>query len=311
MPRALRGYQHVDYTALLNQLNGTCEVGQKKPVQVVKAKEKKSASNVSPEKRRRDSLMADNRMRYAYSASDNVIHDRDCSKVSGIKDSDFRMSEEFLLEKKRCKECYRRAVIRAGVRPEEAKYIYAYVRTLTQLKAQTADLVELFIRQKAVLQRAEPNAVCVKVNDDNWKICRDGDELFLFHNNYIRLPDYSRIMGRDFHLHQEVKSFGKCIPLMCSYSWENHVKRFKREDLSARLQDIANYERVNRFSLFYSYFYIVDWKKELIPPKMSMHNACGLNAQPSTAHSDRVRVIERIYRELYPVIPFWKGHNRV
>ena len=62
---------------------------QKKPAQVIKIKEKKSASDVSPEKRRRDSLMADKRMRYAYSVSDDVIHDRDCSKVSEIRDADF------------------------------------------------------------------------------------------------------------------------------------------------------------------------------------------------------------------------------
>ena len=207
--------------------------------------------------------MANRRMRYAYSVSDDVIHDRDCSKVSEIRDADFRMSEEFLLEKQHCKECYRRAVIRAGVQPDDAKHIYDYVRELTRLRAQTVDLGDLFINRKAVLQSVEQNAVCIKVRDDKWLIRGDGDMLQLLHNNYTRLSDYSRIIGRNFHPHEKDKSFYRCIPLMCSYSWKSHVERFKRDDLSVKLEGISNYVRANRFSLLYSYFYIMDRKQKI------------------------------------------------
>ena len=84
MPRVLRKYEHVDFTSLLNEINGTCAKQpdaadvSTKPVPIA------AVTEVSPERRRRDSLLSNRNMRYVYSTRDFVLHDRDCPRVSAI-----------------------------------------------------------------------------------------------------------------------------------------------------------------------------------------------------------------------------------
>ena len=73
MPRVSRNYQHQDFSHLL-----TPQQVHDKP----KTKKQKQLPVITPEKRRRDSLMANRNMRYVLSHT-GQIHDRDCPHFHG------------------------------------------------------------------------------------------------------------------------------------------------------------------------------------------------------------------------------------
>ena len=80
--------------------------GQEKAVQTAR---------VSPEKRRRDSLMSNRAMRHAYPSVEKRIHDCDCAEISKIPDAEFEMLTEYRTDLKRCWLCGRRAIVRASI----------------------------------------------------------------------------------------------------------------------------------------------------------------------------------------------------
>lgn len=88
-------------------------------------KKENRAAQVSPERRRRNSLMSNRAMRYAYSSVEKRLHDRDCAEVSKIPDTEFEMLTEYRTDLKRCWLCGRRAIVRAGISCDDAKHMDA------------------------------------------------------------------------------------------------------------------------------------------------------------------------------------------
>ena len=64
-------------------------------IRIAEKTRKNKPDEVSPAKRKRDSLMSDSHMRYAYSIQKAVLHDRECGCVSEIEDENFRMLADF------------------------------------------------------------------------------------------------------------------------------------------------------------------------------------------------------------------------
>lgn len=196
------------------------------------AKRKAAASNppkveyVSPASRRRQSLLDRHEMKFAYSKATGIYHDRDCPWVKSIADENFEMYQEYNKAGKWCERCYRNALIRSALVPDEMKYFSAYCKRFNRLWASNADLYRLFIVEKAVLYRIDTELVYLKVHDDKWAIGMDEDGIYIMHNNYVRAINGDRIMRKEFH-HDGTITLGDAIRLMTSYNYD----LYHREDV--------------------------------------------------------------------------------
>ena len=238
--------------------------GQEKAVQTAR---------VSPEKRRRDSLMSNRAMRHAYSSVEKRIHDRDCAEVSKISDAEFEMLTEYRTDLKRCWLCGRRAIVRAGISCDDAKHMDAYMDLLRRFGAMTGELYALIIVNHAQLFDVKQDRACIRCGEDKWMLCGDQAEPSLYHNNYEVLENYERLLKPTFHLQQtgiQPHAFRFLINLMLHYSWPEHVERFKaealaqkQEELRARFRQVSNVVLQKRWSLLYCSYTAVDYAEKL------------------------------------------------
>ena len=193
MPRVARNYQREDFSDLLAQMRQSAT----EPASEKKQRETEKANHpmqVSQAKRRRDSLMGNRLMRYAYSSIENRIHDRDCAEVSKIPDREFEMLTEYRVDMKHCWLCGRRAIVRAGVSCEDAKHMDAYMNLLQRFGAITGDLYTLIIVNHAQLFQIKQDSVCIRCKDDTWMLRGEQTSLSLYHNNYEIQQNYDRII---------------------------------------------------------------------------------------------------------------------
>lgn len=271
MARVCRHYEHRDFSGLLAELQST-NVGAITPHPM---QEKPKSANthvyISPETRKRASLLSNPRMRYAYSQIDETIHDRDCEALKDIKDRDFRMLADFDMNRPVCRHCYRKAIIRSGI-GDDAKYINAYVRLFDRLNAPISDLKELILEHGARLSAIDLDRVTITVHDDRWMICLVKNKPVLFHNNYSVLDNYKRLFYDGYHVQNDggVHTFHNFTRMMLSYSWGEHVERLKARALAElqaklrqRLAAVRNWDHVPKFSLFNSYYTVMEFNHRL------------------------------------------------
>ena len=267
MPRVTRNYQREDFSGLLAQMQRSEE---EPALDAVQGAQNEAADpvQVSQEKRRRDSLMSNRSMRYAYSSVEKRLHDRDCAEVPKIPDAEFEMLAAYQSDMKRCWLCGRRAIVRAGVSCEDAKHMDAYMDVLRRFGALSGELHALIIAHHTRLFDVRQNSVCIRCGEDTWMLCGDREALSLYHNDYEVLDDYTRLFKSTFHLQQTAApphAFRSLIYSIFHYSWADHVERFraeallrKQEQLRKRLQNAPNVVRQKRWSLLYRYYAAVD-----------------------------------------------------
>ena len=272
MPKVVRNYQREDFSELLAQMQHPAAEPTLEKIPCEPKKENRAAQ-VSPEKRRRDSLMSNRTMRYAYSSVEKRIHDRDCAEVSKIPDAEFEMLTEYQTDLKRCWLCGRRAIVRAGVSCDDAKHMDAYMDLLRRFGAMTGELYALIVVNHAQLFDIRQDSVSIRCGEDTWMLCGTQAELSLYHNNYEVLDNYQRLLKPTFHLQQTGTSphaFRFLINLMLHYSWPEHVERFraealaqKQEDIRARFRQVSNVVRRKHWSLLYVYYTAIDYEDKL------------------------------------------------
>ncbi|MBQ5748904.1 MAG: hypothetical protein IIV87_01980, partial [Oscillospiraceae bacterium] len=149
MPRVMRNYEHADFSELLNEMHS--ENVSEELFSDMAASKTMAAAEVSTARRRRDSLLGNRKMRYAYSAKKFVLHDRACRHVNAIRDEDFEMLSEFCLSMPLCEECFYTAVLRSAIDYDDEKYIDAYVNIFQRFGADTKELYRLLIENHARL----------------------------------------------------------------------------------------------------------------------------------------------------------------
>ena len=266
MARVCRHYEHQDFSGLLAELQGASPEAEKPQPTPLKKKPVENVTYISPEARKRASLLSNPRMRYAYSQIDNTIHDRDCVALKTIHDKDFRMLSDFDVNRPICKQCYRKAVIRSGI-GDDAKHINAYVNLFDRLQATLTDLKTLILEHGARLSAIDIDRVVIKVHDDRWMICFVNNKPVLYHNNYSVLDNYQRLFNVGYHVQNDggIHTFHNFTRMMLSYSWAEHVELLKakalaelQEKLRKRLESTPNWLHVPRFSLFNTYCTVVD-----------------------------------------------------
>lgn len=270
MPRVSRNYEREDFSSLLKELNGIqtdLEPEKERKIQ------EKNPDIVNLATRRRASLMDRRNMRYAYSVKEKVLHDRDCELVSKIANEEFDMLEVLDEKMTFCKKCYRRGIVRNGIR-EDGKRINAYLRFFNDAGASNKDLHKLIIEGKAELKWEDRNTITIHQGEDTWKIVHKENEYMLLHNNYICLEDDTRIFRDGFH-EQNVygrRDFHNFVHVICRYSWQDHVESMKQRREEAQkgkkseIVDIRksdNFVKIKKFSLLYYHYAYLDTKDYL------------------------------------------------
>lgn len=255
MPRVLRSYQHQDFSRLIVQ--------PQKPKKTT-TEHQSILSVVTPEKRRRDSLMSNRKLRFVLSENGQV-HDRDCPHAARIPDEDFSMCEDFPQGSTMCFACHRKTLIRKGLDLDLTKYLDAAVWFFQKVGAKAVDLEALFIKHNARIYRIEIGCLYLKVNSDCWFLeLADSKSCWLYHNNYCLLNNGQRIMEAGFHLQVDKPiPFYNAMVTMCRYTWIPHVqitaeegKAQRQAEMRQRLATIPGYRLTPKRSLLFRYFQI-------------------------------------------------------
>lgn len=309
MPRVSRKYVRKDYSHLLNQLQNQ----QKESYVPPKAKisdHKETPPMISPEARRRASLMGNKDMRYILSAQSGEKHDRDCPCAVKIPDAAFDMTADFPGWENFCWKCSRIAVIREGLHKDLTKQLDAVVFLFRKMNASTRLIHSLFHEHGGQIFRVEENRLFIKVREDSWIIQLEETGCMLFHNNYYVLNDDSRIISEGYHPQIEAPmAFHFLYSAITNYSWEEHIKRKRAEELAARQENARNqlfhtpnYIPVPRFSLFHSYYLVADCKDYI--DRELRHSHLGANLiirgrYPDTKHADTLYRVRKKDRKVF------------
>ena len=158
------------------------------------------------------------------------------------------------------------------IREEDGKRINAYVNLFDRLQATLTDLKTLILEHGARLSAIDVDRVVIKVHDDRWMICFVNNKAVLYHNNYSVLDNYQRLFNVGYHVQNDggIHTFHNFTRMMLSYSWAEHVELLKakalaelQEKLRKRLESTPNWLHVPRFSLFNTYYTVLDCNHRL------------------------------------------------
>ena len=260
-------YKHTNYSKLLKDLNRA-----KSAVQSEKSAEKTTDHATVPKQSRRQ-LLKDPNNKFVCSTRHKLLHDRDCFHISEISDEHFRMLSKFPADMRCCTDCYRRALLRAGLDLDAARQMITYENTLLRLGASNQTLRTLTVENGAKFCGVGIDKVRLRVHDDTWEIRKDGDVLLLYHNNYTIADDYERCFDGGFHLQRSSvgdNSFYYFTTIMVGYSWPDHVKLLKEHEAERQRQQrkeflaqVSNFEKLNRLSLFCDTYICLDCNGKL------------------------------------------------
>ena len=201
------------------------------------SKSMNAAKIAKAEHMRRNKLMDDPKMRYVYSAKDMVLHDKFCVEVSMIPDADFEMTGYWTPDMKYCGKCYRQALIRSGVSPEDRTAIGYYDIFFKDVTKRC--LEKFFRRYHAEILYMRPRVVKCKVKDDIWIFDCSRKQKRLLHNSYTYDEDYVRHFEGRFHEQQgQWSSLQRMMNYTMEYSWEDHVEAYKAEAEAERIRNM-------------------------------------------------------------------------
>lgn len=322
MPRVNRKYERKDYSHLLNQLQNQQQEGSVQPQAKIPArKDVLPAPMISPDARRRASLMGNKDMRYILSKVSGEKHDRDCPCAAKIPDAAFDMTADFPGWENFCWKCSRIAVIREGLHKDLTKQLDAVVFLFQKMNASTRLIHSLFHEHGGQIFRVEEDRLFLKVREDSWIIQLEETGCMLFHNNYYVLNDDSRILSEGYHPQIEAPlAFHFLYFAITNYSWEEHIRRKRAEELAARQENarnqlfhIPNYIPVPGFSLFHSYYLVADCKDYIDRELRRSHLAVSLVIRGrylDTKHADTLyRVRKRDCKVFLSIVEEAKDYS--
>lgn len=165
MPKVIRNYQRKDFSSLLNELQGRVIDSENGKVIEKEENTKQIIKVVDKARRIRSSKMDNRTMRYVYSLSERVLHDRECKLVMLIPDKEFEMTSSFITDMPICKKCYRMVLIRYGIDSDWKKLPF-YLKFLNDIRASNKGLYKLIVENKATLKWLNYDALQVCVKED-------------------------------------------------------------------------------------------------------------------------------------------------
>ena len=220
---------------------------------------------VSDEARLRESKLSNVKLKYVYSKSEGILHDRSCEEIKNIPDAEFEMSEDLIEGMPICDQCKRKALIRRGI-GDDRKSLNLYVRYFEEDFFSDGMLKTIFIDNSAQARLIDLSMMEFKIKDDRWRIQKKTAKCILYHNNYLTLENGDRYFQDDFHKQRkQAINYNQAVKLMTTYSWDDHViqrqKQAEKKRIAAilsRLSLIENCVRLQKRSLFYSHYAYID-----------------------------------------------------
>ena len=264
-------YKRTNYDKLLKELNKAA--GSAQPAPQLETPAATATDHAAALKQSRRQLLKNPENRFFYSTKHRLLHDHDCPHIKEISDEHLRMLPKFPTDMRYCNDCYRRALLRAGLESNAARQMITYENTLLRLGASNQNLRTLTVENGAKFCGVGVDKVQLKVHDDTWEIRKKGDVLLLYHNNYTVTDNYERCFDGGFHLQRSSvgdNSFYYFTTIMVGYSWPDHVKLLKEQEAERQRQQrkeflaqVFNFEKLNRFSLLFDTYICLDCNGKL------------------------------------------------
>lgn len=184
-----------DYSGLLKELQ--------------KEKTAKVANEPDAISKYRKRILEDTSVQYVYSERNHIIHQKHCSYVKSIRDTDLFYSERYLPEYKQCHKCANRSYILSGAKDPE--HISQYIQWFNTLHVPSQLLREMYVKHNMQTSLSN-NALTIWNRDDTWKIIILEDDtnskksVRLMHNNYHLSETGHRIFDHGFHVQSNYTS---------------------------------------------------------------------------------------------------------
>ena len=196
----VKGYEHSDFTDLLNELQGKNENTE----MIDGALLLDAPSSMEPvcayeESEERHRIMSDQRIKYLYSKKDGIIHDKHCDNAKDILDEDLLWAEEYLPKLKPCPDCMIHAYVISGVK--DPREIETYLDFFERTKMTTEQIRNIYV-ENGMKTRISRDTMTVWHKKDTWRIksLPKKGHVQLYHNNYTVGKNGVREFTQGFHI---------------------------------------------------------------------------------------------------------------
>ena len=195
-----RGYEHADFSDLLNELQGekdsTVIIDGTAAIAIPSPIVKFSVNEESEERHR---IMSNPQIKYLYSRQDDIIHDKHCTCAKCIPDEDLLWSEDYVSGLKPCSDCMIQAYISAGAK--DSKEIEKYLNFFEKAKMSIDQIRNVYI-ENGMKTRISMDTMTVWHKADTWRIqcLPKKGRVVLYHNNYVVRKKGVREFTQGFHV---------------------------------------------------------------------------------------------------------------
>ena len=196
----VKGYEHSDFTDLLNELQGKNENTEMiDGALVLDAPSSMESVCAYEESEERHRIMSDQRIKYFYSKKDGIIHDKHCDNAKDILDEDLLWAEEYLPKLKPCPDCMIHAYIIAGAK--DPREIETYFGFFEKTQMTTKQIRNIYIENR-MKTRIYMDTMTVWHKKDTWRIksLPKKGHVQLYHNNYTVEKNGVREFTQGFHI---------------------------------------------------------------------------------------------------------------
>ena len=200
----VKGYEHSDFTDLLNELQGKKESIEMIDGEAALADPSLMVSVCAyEESKERHRIMSNQKIKYLYSRKDGIIHDKHCDNVKNILDEDLLWTEEYLPNLKPCPECMIQAYVSAGAK--DPKEMETYLSFFEKTKM-TIDQIRNVYVENGMKTRISIDTMTVWHKEDTWRIKNlpKKGHVQLYHNNYAVRKKGVREFTQGFHIQSPV-----------------------------------------------------------------------------------------------------------
>lgn len=159
------------------------------------------------------------------------VHDRECDVLDSIPDDKFMGSTEIPDGYILCKKCKRNLLIRMGCYPN-TKQIPICGRFFHEHRVGTTE-IEKMIDKGITFHAEDMNVMTINGIEDTWQVRAVGDNVSLWHNNYVRVSNTERYITDGFHNQNYTGNMTGMLRYIEGYTWQKHLQGEERKRIKA------------------------------------------------------------------------------
>ncbi|MDC7279580.1 hypothetical protein NXH64_08710 [Butyrivibrio fibrisolvens] len=159
------------------------------------------------------------------------VHDRECDVLDSIPDDKFMGSTEIPDGYILCKKCKRNLLIRMGCYPN-TKQIPICGRFFHEHRVGTTE-IEKMIDKGMTFHAEDMNVMTINGIEDTWQVRAVGDNVSLWHNNYVRVSNTERYITDGFHNQNYTGNMTGMLRYIEGYTWQKHLQGEERKRIKA------------------------------------------------------------------------------